>query len=409
MPMIQNTALYNPDPAIRKRAAEAEVAVWATMREPLTAALNGVMGTKIILAKRRGRKDVLQAALDQARIDHVTLDAMLDSVRDALPTFRVFLKAKAKMLGKESLAWWDMEASIGEVARLFTFQEARELITSQFETFSPRMRAFADHAFECNWIDAEPRAGKQGGAYCTSVPGAGIIRVLCNFDGSLMQVTAIAHELGHAYHENCQTGKTRQQCVSPMTLNETASLFCESLVTEQAITSASSPQEELSLLNTFLGSAATLNIVTCLSLYDFEKEAFERRDQSELSADEVCEIIRRHQAKLYGDGVDSSHLHPYFWASIPHLFMPGISYYNFPYTFGMLFSLGLYAQYKQRGAAFAADFESLLASTGEFTPLELAARFGIDLRERGFWQASLGLIEKRILRFQQLCSMPKEQ
>jgi oligoendopeptidase F len=330
---------------------------------------------------------------------------MLDSVQDALPTFRAFLKAKAKMLGKESLAWWDMEASIGEVARRFTFQEAQEFITSQFETFSPRLGAFAKRAFEQNWIDAEPRAGKQGGAFCAEVPGAGIVRVLCNFDGSLAQVTALAHELGHAFHTDCQAGKTRQQCVSSMTLNETASLFCETLVTDQAIASAASPQEELALLNVFLGSAATLNIVSCLSLYDFEKEMFERREQAELSADEVCEIIQRHQANIYGDGVDPKHLHPYFWATMPHFFFPGISYYNFPYTFGMLFSLGLYAQYQQHGAAFAADFESLLASTGEFTPLELAARFGIDLRQRSFWQASLKLVEQRVQRFQELCAI----
>jgi len=408
MPMMQNISLYDPDPTVRQRAAEGEVAAWATMREPLTAALNGVMGTKILLAKRRGRRDVLHAALDQARIDRLILDAMLDSARDALPAFRDFLKTKAKLLGKESLAWWDIDAPIGETTRRFTFQETQAFITSHFETFNPRLSAFAQHAFAHNWIDAEPRAGKQGGALCMDIPGTGVSRILCNFDGSLAQVLAIAHELGHGFHSHCQAGKTRYQSASPMTLNESASLLCETLVTDQAIAGAASPREELALLDTFLSNTAIVKVVFSLLLYDFEKEVFERREHSELSADEVCETIQRHQANIYGDGVDPKRLHPYQWAAMPHFFFPGISYYNFPYTFGLLFSLGLYAQYQQRGTAFIPNFEALLASTGEAMPLELAARFGINLRERSFWQASLKLIEQRVQRFQKLCIQQSE-
>jgi pepF/M3 family oligoendopeptidase len=409
MPEIQNLALFDPDGAVRQRAAEAEMAGWASMREPLAAALNGVIGAKVVLNKRRGRSDALHAALDQARIDRATLDVLLSAIQDSLPSFRQYLKAKAIVLGKEVLPWWDVFAPVGQVDRRYTYSEAKTFITTQFERFSPHLGNYAKRAFELNWIDAEPRAGKEGGAYTHAAPDAGIARIFCNFDGSLAQVFFIAHELGHAFHSHCQAGKTRQQCESPMTLNESASLFCETLVTDQALANASSPQEELAILNTFLGATVLANVVGTTQGYFFEKEVFARRETAELSADELCEVSQRWDVAFGGDGLDPNHLHPYAWAAIPHNFMSHISFYNFPYAFGLLFSLGLYAQYQQRGSAFIPEFEALLASTGEMMPSELAARFGINLRDPGFWQASLGLVEKRIQRFEELCMAQKEQ
>jgi pepF/M3 family oligoendopeptidase len=408
MPEIQNLAMLDLDGDVRKRAAEAEVAGWASMREPLAAALNGVTGAKVTLNKRRGRTDGLHAALDQARIDRATLDVLLSAIQDSLPVFRQYLKTKAIALGKKNLPWWDVYAPVGQVDRRYTFSEAQAFITTHFDRFSPRLGNYAKRAFELNWIDAEPRVGKEGGAYTHAVPDAEITRIFCNFDGSLAQVIFIAHELGHAFHSHCQAGKTRQQCESPMTLSESASLFCEALVTDQALANATSPQEELAILNTFLGTTAFNMVVGTTQCYFVEKEVFERREMAELSADELCEISQRWDVAICGDGLDPNHLHPYAWAAIPHNFMSHISFYNFPYSFGLLFSLGLYAQYQQRGNAFIPEFEALLASTGEMMPSELATQFGIDLRDPSFWKASLGLIEKRVLRFQQLCSMPKE-
>jgi pepF/M3 family oligoendopeptidase len=408
MSVIQNLAMLDPDGNIRQRAAEAELTAWTSMRDPLTAALNGVKGATMTLNKRRGRTDALHAALDQARIDRTTLEMILSVIQDSLPSFRRFLKAKANALGKEALPWWDVYAPMGQSDRLFTYSEAQTFITTQFGRFSPRLGNFAKRAFELNWIDAEPRPGKQGNAYCNSVPGTDIVRILCNFDGSLMQVFAIAHELGHGFHRLCQAGKTIQQWQTPITLSESASLFCETLVTDQALASAASPQEELAILNTFLGTA-WMNVVDTTQAFFFEKEVFERRAKADLSADEVCEISQRCQATLYGDGLDPNHLYPYTWAALPHYFLPNISFYNFPYSFGMLFSLGLYAQYQQRRTTFIPEFETLLATTGEVVPSELAARFGIDLRKPAFWKASLELIEKYIQRFQELCSAPKAQ
>ena len=146
-----------------------------------------------------------------------------------------------------------------------------------------------------------------------------------------------------------------------------------------------------------------MNAISTLPMYFFEKEVYERREKAELSADEFCEISQRWQVEIYADGLDAERLHPYYWTAFPHNFMTRISFYNFPYAFGLLFSLGLYACYLERGAEFIPAYERLLASTGEVMPVELAAAFGIDLRDAGFWRSSLGLVERRIRRFQELC------
>jgi len=392
---------YDPDGKVRRRAYEAELAAWESMREPLAAAMNGVKGTAATLNRRRGRTDALHAALDQSRIDRATLEAMLGAMQDSFPVFRQYLKAKAARLGKQALPWWDLFAPVGQVERRFTFPEARDFIVEQFGVFSERLSNFARRAFDRRWIDAEPREGKRGGAFCMALPGVEESRVLCNFDGSLDQVFTLAHELGHAYHHECRVSKTMLQRVTPMTLAETASIFCETIVTDALLASASSVEEELAILETFL-VGATQVIVDITSRYLFEQEVFERREEAELSADDFCETMLRMQRAAYGDGLDEGHLHPYMWAWKPHYYQENLSFYNYPYAFGLLFGLGLYAVYQERGDAFLPEYDALLSSTSESTAADLAARFGIDIRQPDFWKSSLQVIEARVRRYLEL-------
>jgi pepF/M3 family oligoendopeptidase len=392
----------DPDADVRRRSYEAELAAWESVREPLAAALNGVKGAVSVLNKRRNRADALHAAIDQSRIDRETLDAMLGAMQESFPAFRRYLKAKAKRLGHaDGLPWWELYAPVGRSERRYTWREASELVVTQFRTFSDRLANLAQRAFDNSWIDAEPRDGKRGGAFCMEVPGVDESRILCNFDGSLDQVSTVAHELGHAFHNECQVGKTQLQTITPMTLAETASIFCETIVTDAALAQAADPEEELAILETFL-VGVTQVIVDITSRYLFEKEVFERRASAELSADDFCEIMLRCQQATYGDGLDARQLHKYMWAWKPHYYSGGRSFYNYPYAFGLLFGTGLYAIYQQRGKAFVPEYEALLAGTGEGTAAELAARFGIDIRTPNFWRGSLKLIAQRIDRYVEL-------
>ena len=391
----------HPDEATRRRGYEAEMTAWDSVKEPLAAALNGVKGTVNTLERRRGRKDALHSAIDDARIERATLETMLAAMEDSFPIFQRYFKAKAKRLGKESLAWWDLFAPVGQTETQYTYPQARDYVLEQFGTFSPGLREFAQHAFENNWIDAEMRDGKRVGAFCMGVPKVKESRVFLNFDGSLDTIFTLAHELGHAFHNECARDKTPLQSSTPMTLAETASIMCETIVFEATIQQAASPEEELAILETSLVGDSQV-IVDIYSRYLFEKEVFERRAQSELTAEEFCEIMDRAQAATYGDGLDPRYRHKYMWTWKPHYYRPGLSFYNFPYAFGLLFGTGLYAIYQERGEAFISEYQDLLASTGEGSAEDLAARFGIDLRSPEFWQNSLKVIAKRIERYEAL-------
>jgi pepF/M3 family oligoendopeptidase len=392
---------HHPDSEVRRRAYEAELAAWETVREPLAAALNGVKGSANTLEKRRGRADALHASLDTSRIDRETLNTLMAAMQESFPVFRRYLLAKAKLFGGKKLPWWDLDAPVGKSNRRYAWVEAVRFIVTQFRSFSDRLAALAQRAFDNHWIDAEPRNGKRGGAFCMGVPGVDESRILCNFDGSLDQVSTVAHELGHAFHNECQVGKTMLQRITPMTLAETASIMNETIITNAAMKEASSREEELAILETSL-AGATAVIIDITSRFIFEKEVFERRVNSELSSADFCEIMLRCQKATYGEALDERFLHKYMWAWKGHYYIPSFSFYNYPYAFGLLFGTGLYSIYKERGRSFVKDYEFLLASTGEATPAELAKRFDIDLHTPDFWRSSLKVIGENVQRYEKL-------
>jgi pepF/M3 family oligoendopeptidase len=402
MPALINLRSH-PDEETRHRAYDAENVAWDSVRETLAACLNGVKGEVVTLNRRRGRKDALESAIEQARIDRPTLEAMLTAMEASFPLFRKYFDHKAKLLGKEKLAWWDLFAPVGKTGKTYTFEEACDFVLANFEGFSPELRSFAKRAFDNNWIDAEMRDGKRGGGFCMEVQGVQESRILVNFDGSQDQISTISHELGHAFHNECayQFNKTPLQQLTPMTLAETASTFCETIATEAVLAQVTDPLEELAVLETQLNGASQV-IVDIYSRYLFEKEVFERREQAELSADDFCEIMERAQKATYGNGLDERYLQKYMWTWKPHYYSTGVSFYNFPYAFGLLFGTGLYAIYQQRGADFVDDYKSLLASTGEAMAADLADRFGINIRTRKFWDDSIAIIGKRVERYCEL-------
>jgi len=228
-------------------------------------------------------------------------------------------------------------------------------------------------------------------------------RILSNFDGSFDQVSTLAHELGHAFHNECayQAGKTELQQATPMTLAETASIMCETIVTQAVLKQVTDPQELLAVLEAQINGAAAV-IVDIYSRYLFETEVFERREKAELSADDLNDIMERAQKATYGDGLDERYLQKFMWTWKPHYYSPDLSFYNFPYAFGLLFATGLYAVYQKRGSDFVPDYKNLLASTGEERAAELADRFGINIRTKKFWADSLAIIGKQIERYCEL-------
>jgi len=390
----------HPDAAVRERAYKREQQVFEEMKEPLAACMNGVKGEVVTLDRKRGREDCLHSSLEMARIDRGTLEAMLGAIDDALPMFRRYFQAKARILGFEKLPWWSLFAPIGEVNKEYTFDEARDLILENFGSFSPELAEFARGAFEKHWIDAEQRPGKRGGAFCMGVDAVQESRIMANFDGSFDQVMTLAHELGHGFHNYCayQAEKTPMQTNTPMTLAETASIMCETIVFNAILKTVSDPLEERAILETTISSDAQ-TIVDIYSRFIFEKAVFEKRKESKLSADEISTLMLDAQKRTYGDGLNQDVLNKFAWTWKPHYYSTQLSFYNYPYAFGSLFAKGLYSVYRERGEAFVEDYKTLLANTGEAQAADLAARFGIDIRSKDFWAASLAQIGEQIERY----------
>jgi oligoendopeptidase F len=398
MPSVRNLA-YDPDPAVRRDAYMAELDAWKRNEVTLAAAMNGIKGEVGKLAKRRGWARPLDQALFDARIDLGTLEAMLGAAQKAFPSFRRYLRAKAKRLGKERLAWFDLFAPLPGAGKGWPYDKAEDFVEKHFRGYSDKLGDFARMSFDKNWTDAEPRIGKRDGAFCTGLrPGES--RILMNFKPAFGSVSTLAHELGHAYHNLCLRDRLPLQRSTPMTLAETASIFCETLIREAGLREGTD-SERLEILEASLQGSCQV-VVDITSRYLYEKEVFERRMERELSASEHCDIMLRAQKETYGDGLDEDFLHPYMWAVKPHYYSPGRSFYNFPYMFGLLFGLGLYAIYQKEGDAFKDRYDDLLSSTGLGDPAELATRFGIDIRQEAFWAESLKVIEDEIARFEGL-------
>ncbi|MGZ4784269.1 MAG: M3 family oligoendopeptidase [Acidimicrobiales bacterium] len=393
---------HHPDADRRRAAHEAELAAWDTVTVPLAAALNGAKGETIVLNRRRGWGDALEPALFTNGVDRATLDAMHEAVVDSLPDFHRYLRAKATVLGHapgRGLPWFDLFAPVGDAAAgRVSWTDAVSRVSDAFGGYSPALAALVERASRDEWIDAEPRAGKQGGAFCLPIQG-GESRVMLNFDGSADSVQTLAHELGHAYHNTNLGERTPMQRQTPMALAETASIFCETIMVEAGL-AATPPEQRLGLLDTDLQGSCQV-VVDIHSRFLFERELCTRREQQDLSVAQLDDLMLASQRTAYGDGLDPDVLHPRMWAVKGHYFTP---FYNWPYTFGLLFGIGLYARYLDDPDRFRSGYDDLLSSTGLADAAGLASRFGIDVRSTGFWASSLDVLRARIDAFEHLAA-----
>jgi len=378
------------DPDVREAAFRAELVAWQAHAVPIGAALNAVKGETLSLGARRGWDDPLDAVLEASAVERPAFDAMQAAVDAALPDFRRYLIAKAGLLGKPRLAFWDLFAPVGD-APTHTWPDATAVVDRAFAGYSDDLVELARRARREAWVDAGPRAGKVGGGFCMQV-GDGASRILMNFDGSIDAVHTLAHELGHAYHNTALRRRTPLQRATPMALAETASIFCETILTDQALEAAEGGAR-LALLEADLQGACQV-VVDIRSRFLFESRLFERRRSSTVPVSELSELMREAQVEAYGDGLDPDALHPLMWAAKPHYY--GSTFYNWPYTFGLLFGLGLYARWQQDPDGFRGAYDEMLSSTGIETASQLAARFGIDVSDQAFWAASLGVLHARI-------------
>ncbi len=391
---------YDPDPAVRKDAYEAELACYAQIQDPIAYALNAIKLETISDCQLRGYASALDRTLAQSYMKRETLEAMMDAIVESLPKFRQYLKAKGKALGHENgLPWYDLFAPMGDTGKTYSIEDTKAVLVGLFSTFDEELAQMIETAFDHEWIDFYPREGKTGGAFCEDVDCLGESRILTNFDGQFSSVDTLAHELGHAFHNQCVRSHLPLNKTYSMPVAETASIFNECVVMAAAIDKAESPEEKLYLMESQLQTVTQI-IVDIYSRYLFETMVFENRENRFMNAETLCDMMLQAQEKSYGDGLDPKVRHPYMWICKSHYYGP--TFYNFPYAFGGLFARGLYAQYQKEGASFVPKYKKLLYTTPVATVEDAAKTAGIDLTDKNFWRSALQMIAAEIDRFCEL-------
>ena len=392
---------YDNNSDVRKKAYEAEIAAYKKIEEGVAAALNGIKGEVLTICELRGYQNPLEKTLIESRMDEESLNAMLEAMRESLPSFRKYLRRKAEMLGhKNGLPFYDLYAPVSNADMKFTYEQGAKFVEKNFRTFSNNLGNFAKKAIDNSWIDVMPREGKVGGAFCANLHFIKESRVLLNYGESFSDVVTMAHELGHGFHGECLNNEYTLNSEYPMPIAETASTFCETIIKKAAIKEANK-EEALAILESEI-SDCTQVIVDIYSRFLFEKALFEKRKESALTVEEIKNLMLNAQKEAYGDGLDPEYLHPYMWTWKPHYYYVDSNFYNFPYAFGLLFAKGLYAEYLKRGDEFPAEYEKLLSITGKNKLADITKVMGIDIHNKEFWRNSLKTIEEDIEKFIEL-------
>lgn len=386
---------------VRKKAFLAEQEAYKSIATPLSFAISSIKQRQLKEARLRGYKDPLEKMLIESRMDKETLDAMMSSIQSYLPKFRNYLRTKANLLGyKNGLPWYEIYATLGECNFNFSIEECEELILKHFKDVSGNLYNMTKQAFDEKWIDYPTRPGKQPGAFCENLGWIKQSRLITNYNNTLSDIITVAHELGHAFHgmmiEN-QPVLNRDYC---MPLAETASTFNENIM-YNALQKDMNDHDKLLVIDSQL-SALCQNILDIYARFQFETLVFEHVEEGFLTADQLCELMKKALLRSFGDGLDPEWLHPYRWITKVHYYIPDIAYYNFPYTFGALFSRGLYALYTKQGKDFVPKYEKLLAATTTNTCEDVAKIANIDLRQETFWKESLQSIVDQMDEFLQL-------
>ncbi len=398
-----NRMYADPDPEIRKQLFENWEAVWSKYAPIFADTINHLGGYRITLQQAHGRENHLEEPLEYNRMSKQTLDAMWSAVSNNKQPFIDFLDQKAKLFGMEKLGWQDVDAPIAvgdEKPTRFTYDEACDFVIEHFSSFGPELTSFAKHALENRWVEAEDRPNKRPGGYCASLPEFEESRIFMTFTGTPSDTSTLAHELGHAFHSHVMKDLPELNRGYAMNVAETASTFAETIIENATVDNAKSKEEKIALLGSKLESSTAM-FLNIHARFLFEDAFYTERTKGIVSEKRLNELMVNAQKEAYSDSLSS--YHPHFWSSKLHFFIDSVPFYNFPYTFGYLFSLGIYAEYLKHPEGFEEKYIDLLRDTGSMQVEDLAKKhLDVDLTDEAFWTAGIELMVKDAEEFIQL-------
>ncbi|MCJ0538411.1 M3 family oligoendopeptidase [Enterococcus cecorum] len=398
-----NTMMSSQDKAVRQELFEKWEKAWSEKADIFADTLNHLDGFRLNNYKLHGVDDFLKQPLEYNRLDKETLDMMWGTIQKNKQPIIDFLTRKAQLFGKDKMDWQDQDAPIvlgNFEERRYTFDQAADFIVENFKKFSPKMSEFAQMAFDKAWIEAEDRPGKRPGGYCTSLPKSQESRIFMTYGESVNEVSTLAHELGHAFHSHVMWDLPTLNQDYAMNVAETASTFAELIVADATLKEAKTDEEKINLLDVKLQNAIAM-FMNIHARFIFESNFYAARQKGLVATDEITRLMVEAQKEAYINGLGS--YHPHFWAAKLHFFIDEVPFYNFPYTFGYLFSLGIYAKASQHADGFEDQYIALLRDTASMTTEELAKKhLDTDLHQATFWQAGIDMVLKDITTFMEL-------
>ncbi|CAM5571877.1 hypothetical protein SAFG77S_08936 [Streptomyces afghaniensis] len=387
----------NPERAVRKKVFKEWEKAWDANGEILAKTLNHLAGFRLNVYGMRGWTSFLKEPLAINRMQEETLQAMWNAISKKKQPFVQFLNRKAKLLGLEKLSWYDLDAPLGKIETKMSYQEGAEFIIKHFEQFGTKMSGFAKKAFEERWIEAEDRKGKRPGGFHTYFPESAQSRIFMTYSGTPSNVSTLAHELGHGFHTYAMRDMHTLNRNYAMNVAETAFTFAEMIVSDAALRAAKSEDEKLVLLEDKIQRSIAL-LMNIHARFLFETRFYEERQNGLISKEQLNTLMLNAQKEAYGDALEE--YHPSFWGSKLHFYITGVPFYNFPYTFGFLFSLGIYAKALEEGKGYEEKYIALLRDTASMTVEELAFKhLQIDLTKEDFWNSAIDLCIKDVEEF----------
>lgn len=379
--------LADPDRKIREGVFTQLEGVWKSKGPLFSQVLNHIAGFRLQVYKQRGWNDPLEEPLFENRMSKATLDAMWSAADEFKKPLLAFMQAKAELLGADELAWYDMEAPLFDAkAELFAYDTGAQIVIDSLERFHPQMGEFARKACSEKWIEAEDRSGKRPGGYCVLFPKSRQSRIFMTYSGTMVNISTLAHEIGHAYHNAMVADLPSFSQNYRMNIAETASTFAEHILSDALLAQAKTREEKLKILSDRL-QRSVIFMMNIHARFLFETKFYEERKNKFLSPDELCSLMQNAQETAYCKGL--SDWHPYFWAAKLHFYFTGVAFYNFPYTFGYLLSLGIYHRAKSEGEAFAHQYDAMLRESGMMSAENLVQKhLSIDLTKPDFWRGA---------------------
>lgn len=397
-----NNLSSHADAEVRKESYEKLEDAWTEKEDFFAKTLNSIAGFRLEVYKKRGWENPLQEPLALNRMKQQTLDAMWGAIAKNKQPFVDYLNQKAQLLGKDGLDWYDVDAPVTKSTQTFSYQEGAEFILEHFKKFGPELEKFSRNAFEKGWIEAEDRPNKRPGGFCTGLPMSEESRIFMTYSGSMSNVATLAHELGHAFHSYALRPVHQINRSYAMNVAETASTFAEMIVADAAVKNAASNDEKIALLEDKVQRSVAF-FMNIHSRFLFETRFYEERKKGVVPAARLNELMEEAQTEGFGGGLKSTH--PHFWASKLHFYITYVPFYNFPYTFGYLFSLSVYAKALEEGAGFEEKYMALLRDTAVMTAEDLAMKhLGEDITQEAFWEKGIALCVKDAEEFISLTS-----